>query len=244
MNHIISDSITVWIALLATVLISYIYWTVARRKYKLRNAVILSLIPISLFLAYAIWTRSLFYALITVALLAEALVTPLYERHVVEFQVNNDIALVMTLAPVLLLWPFNVGIIQASSLGSLYSDTLQSALTLVGLIFTVGIFFLQIQQPSDKENKELIINLLKGFLVLFIILAVIATIGLINSGANVDISLKVLNGRSNLVSSNSISAYIFISTLCVLMGCLLYLINVFSILVNPNRDPNIRSKKW
>jgi hypothetical protein len=222
-----ASAITFWTGFV----ILYIHWTQARKHRKLKFAVYFSLIPIVLVVAYAIWKHSLLYAGVAVVLLSITTVAPLYERYILEFQ-NNDVALIVSIGPALLLSPFSLGTVQSSNLTSLYSDTLQSALTLIGLVFTIGIFFLQTQQVAEKELIE---NMLKAFLALFVILSILATVGLVSLHGNIDMSKQALVGRSNLVSSNSVAVYIFIGILCMLVASLTYLLNVFTILINPKR---------
>jgi len=194
-------------------------------------AVAISLIPSVLAVSFAVWRHSLAYAVVAAMLTAIVVISPIYSRHVLKFHAD-EIALLMSFIPAPLLWPFNPGIVQFVNLSGLYSDTLLSALTLIGLIFTVSIFFLQTQTVAERG---LIQAMLKAFLSLFIVLAFWAAFALVNTHSDLHVSIQMLRSRSDLTSPNSLSAYIFFTMLCLLISCVVYLLNVFSVLLNPER---------
>src|SRR5215472_11786710 len=129
------------VMIIGGVAVTIIQFSLAKRPLSI--ALAYSLIPVAFVLAFAIWKGSLAYAVVAAMLIAFLVISRVYERHV---PINDDVASTLSWAPALLLWPFNPGTVQSANLSSLYSNTLVSALTLIGLIFTVSIFFLQTQE--------------------------------------------------------------------------------------------------
>lgn len=204
--------------------------TNAIQKFTIARSLGISVVPIIPIVGFAIWQHSLGYALVSTTLFAAVAVNLSYEKYVLRF-FADDIATVMAIIPLIMIWPLNPGTIQSANLASFYSDTFQGALTLAGIVFAIGIFFLQSQDIADKDSIK---GALRGFLSLFLTLAIFAAFGLINTHADLHVGIETLKRQNSLISPNSISAYIFFIMLPLLVGCLAYLVNVLNILLNPN----------
>jgi uncharacterized BrkB/YihY/UPF0761 family membrane protein len=137
----------------------------------------------------------------------------------------------MTL-PLLLIWPADPGTLSSGNLIQFYGVTLQSFLTLIGLVFTLGLFIAGTRQITSRDLFQ---EVLRGFLTIFIIVSLLTVLGMITLKGDVDISRRLLNAPNNLLAYNSFSACLLFLILSLLCASITFLGSVFVIFVDSKR---------
>jgi lipid-A-disaccharide synthase-like uncharacterized protein len=218
---------------------SMIVWLIAyalRKKSPLLG-LIASLIPGAIVLIYALRTHSLLYILVAILILIGGLLAPVYERNIAEVHIGGLALAVPFILFAICLFPLNLGTISSASLLQLYSATFQSILTLIGLMFTLGVF---VFGTRTLPNLSLVVEMLKQFLQLFVVVSVLALLGMLTLRGDVDVSQSALISSANLFTYNTLAASILIAILSLLVSSIVYLIDVFEVFTKGIRESKAR----
>jgi len=218
----ISGAITILLCLLSGVLTMFLNDCFRHRKGLLAFA---WLLPGLLIFIFALLARFPAFILVAVIVISLGIAETVYSKYVSDI-LTNDIGASSPLILFLLIYPFNIGIIDQTILLQIYGVIFQSFVTLVGLVFTLGVFIFGTRKNSRYERIK---DALGGFLLLFILVSLLSLLGLLNSKGELDLSRRFLFSRGSISIPNIFRAALMVGTLCLGVSSLTSLVVMFGI---------------
>ena len=210
---------------------SFVYYQ-SRRMSKFVS-IPLSSIPALVILAYALIAQSVVYVLVSVIIFSIVIAELIYADYIVEIKID-DIGVMVPLV-VCALFFINIGVISSNILLEFYSVILQAYLALLGIVFMLGIFIIEMRQwPNSGRFKRILI----GFSSFFILVALLSLIGLLTTSSDVNLSHQVLFSQANVLFPNTLFAALLVGTVCLFMSSLAYLFVLFTIFLEESSGKN------
>ena len=191
-------------------------------------AILPATIPAIVVVVVAYFLNSPLYALISVIVFAMVIGGYIYEKFVIDIKID-DLGAIAPGGTLFLLYPIDLGILKSETIMAVYSGVFGAYLTLLGFVLTIAVF---IGQTKRFVNSNRIKIMLKGLASFFVLVALVAMVGLLTAPETVDLSREMLFQENEILTAGMLHAALFVLTLSLFLSSISYFLTMFYIIID------------
>lgn len=187
-------------------------------------ALSLSAVPGVILFFCALHWHSSWFLLGSTCALTTAVTENLYSHYVVLI-VYNDFATVCPFLALGLVGVVNKGTVESTRVQTFYLTVFQAFITVLGIVFTFGVFLLQTQ---NFRHAEFLRDALIAFSCLYALVVMLTLVGIILPSRDINLSHQHLDA-AQADHSNWLNVAVFFATYCLTAASAAYLVFLFLI---------------